>query len=75
MRPDGTPLVSGFSLSVWPDLQSEVLRYATRTNPDDQAVYTGPNKRDDVFAYGLTVMVSAQIHHRPLSSDDCKDRR
>ena len=75
MRADGTPLVSGFSLSLWPDLQSEVIQHAIGSNPEESIVYAGSNKRADVLAYGMTTMVSVHILHCPAFSDDCKDRR
>lgn len=76
MRADGTPLVSGFSLSLWPDLQLEIIQHAIGTDAEVPVVYASTNKRADVLAYGMTAMVSVQTLHRSLSeSDHCKDRR
>ena len=76
MRADGTPLISGFSLSLWPDLQLEIIQRAIGTDAEVPVVHASTNKRADVLAYGMTVMVSAQTLHRSLSeSDYCKDRR
>lgn len=55
---DGRALLSGFTLSVWPELQAKIsgLSMNTDKESDDVELFAGPLAAD-VWAYGMTVMV------------------